>query len=220
MLATLNSMMLSQRGESDPTDPALYALLGVVITACVSLVALLIKHKLDAASAQRDHEHDLRVLQLRLKEDRSVKRSEQARRVYADFLSGTAEIYLNIVEIRRARRQALDDDAYRRSLKAIRPTQCQVALEEVRLLADREVVDLADRFWHHIRSATVPTGADTSSKAWSTWKEEYWRFRGDLLERMKDSLGGGQAVPKTSGPAATSKGIMNGSWADSQRRET
>jgi len=184
----ISASLVTSKSEGSPTNPALYTLLGVAITTVVSLVALFIKHRLDVDSARRAHEHELAILKLKLAEDRAVRHLEQTRKTYAAFLTGTAQIYRDIVEIRRARRNVQDDEAYRRSLNAIRPDECQVALEELRLLADQSVSELADAYWDHLRSAGVPTGADLTSEGWKSWKEEYWRLRKDSVQRMKLSV--------------------------------
>jgi hypothetical protein len=177
------------RATSPAPNPALYTLLGVAITAVVSLAALFIKNKLDAESAKRQREHELAVLRIKVEQERASEHAKQLRQTYAAFLTGTANIYQDIVKARRARRdEAGDDDAYRRMLKAIQPSESQAALEEIRLLSADRVAEHASSIWRHLRSTEVASGVDLSSQSWVAWKEEYWRLRAALVAECKASL--------------------------------
>lgn len=159
-------------------NPAWYTLLGVAITATVTLTAVLVKHRLDLQAAR-----------VNLAQQLAVKHREQTQGVFASFLAGTAEIYRAIVEARRSRRQGeIDDDGYRRALSAVRPNECQVALEELRLITGDNVAKPADLLWTHLRSDRVPTGAELGSEEWTRWKDKYWQLRVELIEKLRGSL--------------------------------
>lgn len=170
---------------------ALYTLLGVAITAVVSLAAVYVKYKLDSKAETRKYQQELVKLQLQLSEERIDRSKNEVRKVFAELLAGTAAIYRTIREARRQRRDDGDDTAYQATLRGISPDQCQVALEEGSLISNADTVVAAERLWHHLRSHPVPGGRDLSSTAWSLWKEEYWQLRRDLVERLRVVISSG-----------------------------
>lgn len=178
-------------------SPAAYTLLGAVIAACVSLLSVVIKYRLDMKTEARKHDQELAKMRLQLGGHRQDKLREERRTVFARYLSATAVIYQHIGNARRERRIALDsapdsrteaDRAYVVSLKGIAPEEAQVALEECRLVGDKSAIRVADSLWTHIRGSDLATGADTSGAAWDKWKEAYWSLRRELVEELRASL--------------------------------
>jgi hypothetical protein len=181
------------------TSNAAYTLLGVGITGVVTLIAVLIKYVLDTKSEARkyrreleinslDHKRELEKVEMQLNESRMDALRDRQRRLFASYLSGTHTIYLSVVDARRQRRSSLDDEAYRQSLRSISPIECQVALEECRLIGAGESAKPADELWHHLRSHAVPHGTELGAKEWAEWKSQYWQLRGALIEQFRVDL--------------------------------
>ncbi len=178
---------------------AWFTLLGVALTATVTVAGLVVKHYWDVQAERRqaarerdvgevEHRRTLERLKLEQEEARGRDLRNLRRDIYARFLSGTQVIYRNIVAIRRERRANQDDDAYRIALVSIDPADCQVALEEVRLVGGPESANAADRLWYHLRSHEVVTGIQVGAGSWQNWKAEYWHLRWSLVAQARDDL--------------------------------
>jgi hypothetical protein len=175
-------------GAIEEADMLTGTLVGALITGTVTLLAVLVKYVLDVRSDNRryvhelasqaaGHRHEIEVLRLRLDAERASALTEIRRRTAATYLADTHRIYLEMVDARRCRRAGHDDEEYHRRLRAISPAQCQLSLEEGRLVAVPRVVEKADALWAHLRGHVVPRGHDLTSAAWMQWKTEYWALR-------------------------------------------
>jgi hypothetical protein len=184
---------------SSAAGNALYTLVGVVITAAITLLGILIKYMFDrslesgrrraelVATAEK-HRHDLEVLRLEQAGARHDALRDSRRKLAATFLSETHRIYLDLVDARRKRRTGNDEPAYQTALRAIDPLVCQVTLEEWRLEATPDSVARAEALRDHLRSHDVPQGRDTTSTSWVNWKTRYWELRHAFVEHSRQDL--------------------------------
>lgn len=173
---------------SGEDNAAAFTLLGVGITAGVSIIAVYIKSLLDGRAQERRYAQEVAMLRLRLEEERGEALRREVRTVNAAFLVGTAAIYGQIVGARRQRRGDRNDDTYRAALRSVDPHQSQVSLEESRMLSSAATVEAADQLWGHLRTHSVPSGLDLSSAAWDEWKNEHWRLRKELVLQLRAEL--------------------------------
>lgn len=122
---------------------ALFTLLGVGITAAVSLVAILLKHVLDSRTEARRHARQLELddreharnldrMRLELAERRADAAEGQQVQAMARFLAESLAIYTQITMIRQAWERDRDDAKCRDALLSISPADAQMAFEEVR----------------------------------------------------------------------------------------
>jgi hypothetical protein len=164
---------------------AFYTLLGVVITAVVTLAGILVKYWLDQVSDRHRFQRELEKLRLELTEARADSLRESRRKVAASLIAGTHEIYLEIVDARRARREGGGDEAYLHALRSVQPLACQTSLEEWRLIGSGDAARCADLLWHHLRTHPVPRGHELGAGPWQEWKTSYWTLRSAFVESCR-----------------------------------
>ncbi|MEJ2862537.1 hypothetical protein [Actinomycetospora flava] len=190
--------MTRKRGDvlNSGAANAVFALIGVAITATISLVALFIKARIDSRAAETQHRHNMEAKEIEheyslkridkeLEDKRRTAAFEKQTSALAKFLSGTISIHRQISGARRERRQDRDDDKYVMTLRSIAPTETQVAFEEVRLSASDPVVSLASELWKHLRGKSVPRGEHLGQYQWIAWDREYWLTRKALIAEFQ-----------------------------------
>jgi hypothetical protein len=180
---------------------ALFTLLGVGITAAVSLVAILLKHVLDSRTEARRHARQLELddreharnldrMRLELAERRADAAEGQQVQAMAKFLAESLAIYTQITMIRQSWERDRDDAKCRDALLSISPADAQMAFEEVRLLASESVTEKADRLWQHLRGQDVPRGRRFDREDWTAWKDGHWALRKALISQGQAELRG------------------------------
>jgi hypothetical protein len=188
-----------QASDSKSTSSATYTLLGVGITAIVTLISLFIKYLLDAALENRRHGRELRIKeQDHINEiDRLTRQMEETRRgrtldvkrsVFVQYLTSSQSIYNEIISIRREHRASPNEAEYKRRLKAIDAQPSQIALDEMRLVASGDSTSAAENLWAHLRGDPVPEGLANGSREWAAWKAAYWDRRSLLVGQCRLDL--------------------------------
>ncbi|WP_146044445.1 hypothetical protein [Amycolatopsis sp. BJA-103] len=183
LLELTKPLAVFQAPSSTSTAP--YILLGAGITAVVSIASIYLKFQLDKRVTKTSNEFELEKLKIELSANQEAANEKAVRQVYARFLAGTADIYSKITSARRVRRSNSNDEAYRNQLRQIDPREPQVALEEGRIIGKDTSAEAADALWHHVRSSSIPQGAELSSIEWKSWKDKYWVLRKALIDDLK-----------------------------------
>ncbi len=195
-LPVLGSCMTGTPPTTPPTSPggssassqALFTLLGAALTAAVSFVAVLVKHWLDSSSEKQKHVRELEKLRLEREARRNDALLEQQRKLFASFLLGTHAVYQALNRAREQRRRDQDDEAYRQALKSITPVECQVSLEEMRLIGSQEVVAHAESLWRHVRGHGIAR-EQFLGEGMGKWKDQYWELRSAFVHVCQSALG-------------------------------
>lgn len=170
-----------------PSSPA-WTLAVAAIGALATVAGILVKAFLDRRAESAKQKFDLLRLELELGAQRGDVLREQTRKVCAEFLAHTQEMYSHVRKAREGRRQDGDEEAYRMALAVVSPDEAQVMLEEIRLVASEPVVQAASAMWEHLRAPDLPSGRDARGATWVAWKSEYWRQRKHLVAVLRSSL--------------------------------
>lgn len=188
-----------QAAGTGSSTAALFTLLGVGITATVSLVAIFVKYVLDSRSEtmrhgrqkeaeEREHVRNIEKLRIEAAERRSDVASGRQVQAVARFLAASLAIYSQIVAHRREWESEADDVRYRNRLLAIDSTDAQIAFEEVRLVSSDDVTSKANLLWQHLRGREVPRGLRLDRNDWIGWKNAHWSMRKDLIGEHQAEL--------------------------------
>lgn len=197
VLYTPYLVLATSSGNTDGN--AIYALLGAGITGSVALVAILVKHVLDMrveraryerqlASDSVEHERGIERLRLELHEQRFNTLTTRRVEATARFLASTLDVFSQITRARHSWDRDHDDEGYRDALRAVNAAEGQVAFEELRLVAEDDVVEGATKLWMHLRGSNVSQGQSLTPLDWKKWRDKYWDVRKEVISDVRTSL--------------------------------
>lgn len=112
------------------------------------------------------------------------------RQAYIGFLTDVNDIYRQVQGLSRQFRQGqMSADAMVEALRQVPSAAGQAALENVRLVATRDVAANAALLWAHLRRSAVAQGASRSTPDWRAWQDRYWELRRNFLDAARADTG-------------------------------
>jgi hypothetical protein len=122
----------------------------------------------------------------------SERQRDLRRKVYLEWLRLTHQLFAAVDQVVREHPES-STEAVVSALNRIPAEPGQVALENVRLVANEDVAEWAANMWAHLRRELVPQGQRPSNatwaEAWRAWDVKYWSLRRAFVDAARTDFG-------------------------------